>query len=137
MRREAFCLERKGTPSPDVTPGGATNNFIEGNIIGMDETDRVVLGNGLGIGIDANDNTIGGTQVGSNNVISGNSGPRGPSSDVVLAMPFSATQSMPTATRESSWIRSITPMGGNDNLARAGAYEQPPFRRAVPPSRAV
>jgi parallel beta-helix repeat protein len=57
----------------DLAPEGAKNNFVWGNLIGTDKTGSVVLGNGIGIDIDANDNAIGGTQAGAANLIKGNS----------------------------------------------------------------
>ena len=54
---------------------GATNNFVQGNLIGTDLNGTADLGNGAsGVKIDSasRDNTIGGTTSGARNVISGN-----------------------------------------------------------------
>jgi hypothetical protein len=52
----------------------ATDNVIEGNLVGVDATGTAALGNSIGILLfqDASRNRIGGTQAGSGNVISGN-----------------------------------------------------------------
>ena len=54
--------------------GSASGNLIQGNFIGTDVTGRTRLGNGrTGVQIqEAPNNTVGGTQVGEGNVISGN-----------------------------------------------------------------
>jgi parallel beta-helix repeat protein len=56
-----------------VNESGATdveNNVIQGNLIGTDKTGTVALGNaGVGMDIEANGNTIGGTGPGQGNVI--------------------------------------------------------------------
>ncbi len=61
--------------------GAATNetteNFVEGNYIGTDATGEIALGDGnAGVYIDkgADDNTIGGTEAGARNIISGIAG---------------------------------------------------------------
>ncbi len=51
---------------------GTNNNTIAGNLIGTDATGAVALANNIGIVIDDNTNTIGGTTTPSRNVISGN-----------------------------------------------------------------
>jgi len=56
---------------------GATGNAVRGNLIGTDASGTEALGNGsVGIWIvDASNNTVGGSEAGARNVISGNSGP--------------------------------------------------------------
>jgi titin len=76
-----------GTPgSPNVISGntdaagvyivdvGTKGNMVEGNLIGVDVTDSVKLGNfiGVAIAVGATDNTVGGTTASAGNVISGN-----------------------------------------------------------------
>ena len=53
---------------------GANNNLVVGNYVGTDWTGAAALGNGTGIFLQGNTNTIGGTTAGSGNVISGNTG---------------------------------------------------------------
>ncbi len=58
-----------------ISDSNTTNNFVEGNFIGVDSTGGVSLANGFnGVEIvsGANDNTIGGTAAGDRNTISGN-----------------------------------------------------------------
>ena len=57
-----------------ITGAGASANVVQGNYIGTDVTGSADLGNAFsGVGIqDAPDNTIGGSQAGEGNVISGN-----------------------------------------------------------------
>jgi len=52
---------------------GASGNFVQGNKIGTDVTGMIALGNqtGVFIGEESNNNTIGGTQSGASNIISG------------------------------------------------------------------
>jgi hypothetical protein len=59
-----------------LTSATATGNTIIGNYIGVDQTGAAALANGMGVNIQvsATGNTIGGTTVGSANVISGNMG---------------------------------------------------------------
>ena len=45
--------------------------LIEGNLIGTDVTGTIALGNGIGVQIEAADNTLGGSSAGAGNVISG------------------------------------------------------------------
>ncbi len=58
-----------------ITSATATNSLVQGNYIGTDVTGTVALGNALnGVDVtDAPDNTIGGTEAGAGNLISGNS----------------------------------------------------------------
>jgi CSLREA domain-containing protein len=49
-------------------------NYVQGNLIGTDASGTMALGNGTGIEIGAVGNTIGGSVVGSGNVISANAG---------------------------------------------------------------
>jgi hypothetical protein len=60
------------------TTGGieldGSSNTIEGNLIGVDQTGNVALGNGYGVVVLGPGNTIGGTVAGAGNVISGNGG---------------------------------------------------------------
>ncbi len=52
----------------------ANDTRVEGNFIGTDVTGTLPLGNGAGISIHGENNTIGGTAPGARNVISGNGG---------------------------------------------------------------
>jgi len=59
----------------DVYGSGATDNLIEGNLVGTDATGKLTLGNsGIGVAIFSagSGNTVGGTASGAGNVISGN-----------------------------------------------------------------
>jgi hypothetical protein len=59
------------------TAGKGSGNLIVGNIIGLDQTGTLRLGNGGGgidLSLDANNNTIGGAGLGQGNAISGNGG---------------------------------------------------------------
>ena len=58
----------------EIQSAAATNNFVRGNIIGLDVTGTTVLGNSAsGVVLNsAPNNTIGGTAAGAGNVISGN-----------------------------------------------------------------
>src|SRR5262249_19176860 len=56
----------------DLTPQGAKCNVIQGNTIGTDRTGTLVLGNGIGVIVNAHGNTVGGTQPGTANLIMGN-----------------------------------------------------------------
>lgn len=54
---------------------GSTGNVIQGNFIGTDASGTIELANGGGFWVsDASDNTIGGTDPGAGNLISGNTG---------------------------------------------------------------
>jgi titin len=58
-----------------IVDSGSTGNVIKGNYIGTDVTGTIDLGNsstGVVIGLGASDNVVGGTEVGSRNLISGN-----------------------------------------------------------------
>jgi hypothetical protein len=58
-----------------ITGGAATGNLVEGNLIGQVSSGGGSLGNGAdGVGIEAPNNTVGGTDVAARNVISGNAG---------------------------------------------------------------
>jgi hypothetical protein len=57
----------------DIDGSGTTGNLVEGNLIGTDATGTADLGNSsFGVTITAPGNTVGGTTLGSGNVISGN-----------------------------------------------------------------
>ena len=60
----------------EIIHSGASDNLIAGNYIGIDATGTTNLDNGIGIQIqnDSWGNTIGGSQAGAGNVISGNGG---------------------------------------------------------------
>ena len=51
---------------------GSGNNLLEGNLIGTNAAGTQALANSVGVQISINGNTIGGTQAGERNVISGN-----------------------------------------------------------------
>jgi hypothetical protein len=51
---------------------GSGNNLLEGNLIGTNAAGNQALANSVGVQISNNGNTIGGTQAGERNVISGN-----------------------------------------------------------------
>jgi hypothetical protein len=53
-------------------PTGATSNRVQGNRIGTDITSTLPLGNQTGVTVADNNNTIGGSDPGAGNVISGN-----------------------------------------------------------------
>ncbi|PYS62142.1 MAG: hypothetical protein DMF74_14270 [Acidobacteria bacterium] len=57
-----------------IINAGATNNLVQGNFIGTDATGNNAIANGDGVqvGIGAQNNMIGGTATGAGNVISGN-----------------------------------------------------------------
>lgn len=55
-----------------IADTGAMDNEVKGNYIGPSADGTADLGNGYGVVIDANDNTVGGTAPGAGNVISGN-----------------------------------------------------------------
>ena len=64
-----------GLTSTGIQLVGSDNTLIRGNIIGMDPTGTVALGNNIGISVVNSDNVdIGGTVTGLGNVISGNTG---------------------------------------------------------------
>ncbi|MBC8402632.1 MAG: T9SS type A sorting domain-containing protein [Candidatus Marinimicrobia bacterium] len=50
----------------------ASNNIVQGNLIGTDVNGNSAIPNETGIYIDASDNVIGGTEIGTGNLISGN-----------------------------------------------------------------
>jgi uncharacterized protein (TIGR02145 family) len=53
----------------------ASNNIVEGNYVGLDESGAKTLGNGKdGIRVDGRDNIIGGSEDGTGNIVSGNGG---------------------------------------------------------------
>jgi titin len=62
---------------------GTTGNVVEGNFIGTDASGNTALGNGSGIVVQSQGNTIGGTTPGAGNVISGNNGVNG--AGIILA----------------------------------------------------
>jgi CSLREA domain-containing protein len=68
-----------GRSGVEIFGSGSTENQVQGNFIGTDVTGTIKLGNGRGVTpgagveiIGAHNNTIGGTTVGTRNVISGN-----------------------------------------------------------------
>jgi len=63
-----------GIFGPGIDLSDSSNNLIEGNLIGTDVSGTRRLPNSVGISIDGDDNTIGGTASGARNIISGNSG---------------------------------------------------------------
>ena len=64
-----------GGGAVDIAGGTATGNLVQGNYIGTDVTGTAALANlgGVGMRVDASNNTIGGTTPDARNVISGNS----------------------------------------------------------------
>ena len=64
-----------GNDNYGVYVNSGSGNTVEGNYIGTDVTGTVDLGNHRGVYLSGTtDNTIGGTEVGARNVISGNEG---------------------------------------------------------------
>ncbi len=70
-----------GTGAGNVISGNAfygiglsKQNLVAGNVIGTNATGLAALGNGFGIHVVGNNNTIGGTTAGARNIISGNDG---------------------------------------------------------------
>ena len=61
-----------GNDRSGVFISGATDNMVEGNLVGTTADGEGELGNGFGMHIDSADNMIGGTVSGARNVISGN-----------------------------------------------------------------
>ncbi len=55
--------------------GLGSDNFVEGNIIGLDASGQVAKPNAFGMVVSAPNNTIGGATAAARNVISGNAGP--------------------------------------------------------------
>src|SRR5262249_28502580 len=51
---------------------GASANVVTGNFIGVNPNGTAPLPNSVGVGIDGDGNTVGGTTIGAGNVISGN-----------------------------------------------------------------
>ncbi len=71
----AFRNVISGNRSNAIALTATAGNVVEGNYIGTDSTGTVKLGNGTdGIVVSVGGNTIGGTQAGAGNVISGNAG---------------------------------------------------------------
>jgi hypothetical protein len=67
-----------GNSNPAVAlNAGASNNLVQGNFIGTDVTGTVALGNSGNdiVTLDSPDNTIGGTEAGAGNLVSGNLDP--------------------------------------------------------------
>ena len=63
-------IGRSGT---DVPPDAGGGNVIQGNLVGTDATGTKPIGNGgVGVSVDTDSNTIGGTTPAARNVISGN-----------------------------------------------------------------
>src|SRR5262249_35095704 len=76
------------TTTPGTGPGNVISgnvggielgnqNAVQRNLVGTDATGLAALGNGGGIHMTGNNNTIGGTTAGARNIISGNSSPVG------------------------------------------------------------
>lgn len=68
-----------GNHTGGILTGGAGNNLIQGNFIGVDATGTNALGNGVGNGLhgvwlQGSSDAVGGTNAGARNVISGNGG---------------------------------------------------------------
>ena len=73
---EGNLISGNNTGGIFVSCAGASGNVVQGNLIGTDVTGRADMGNG-GSGViiqDAPNNTIGGSQQGEGNIISGNGG---------------------------------------------------------------
>lgn len=55
-----------------IVHSGTEGNVVAGNYIGTDVTGTAAIGNGVGVAVDAANNTIGGTTAAARNVLSGN-----------------------------------------------------------------
>jgi hypothetical protein len=61
-----------GNQNSGIDLAGSNGNLIQGNYIGTDVTGTVALGNQAGVTVAGNNNTIGGSDPGAGNLISGN-----------------------------------------------------------------
>ena len=57
-----------------IVEGTGKSNVIEGNYIGTDSTGTLPISSSLGISVDSADVTVGGTEPGAGNLVSGHSG---------------------------------------------------------------
>jgi hypothetical protein len=109
---------------------GGNQNLVAGNLIGTTATGLAALGNGAGIYVTGNNNTIGGTTAGARNIIAGNSGPGGGGFDN-LAIDIDNVG--PVSLAGGSYnlvegnyigidITGTTSLGGQAGIGIAGAY---------------
>src|SRR5215217_1896681 len=68
---KGLIINRFSNPSVWLQ-SAATGNKVEGNYIGTDAAGTAVLGNIYGVDIEGSNNTVGGTEPGARNIISGN-----------------------------------------------------------------
>jgi titin len=104
-------------------------NLIAGNLIGTTATGLAALGNGAGVHVWGNNNTIGGTTVGSRNVISGNTGAGGAgfinaAIDIenVGAVLAGGSYNLVEGNYIGTDITGTTSLGGQTGIIIAGAY---------------
>jgi len=71
-------ISANGVAGVEIRGGNSISNLVQGNYIGTDASGKAALANLVGVFINgASNNTIGGTDPGAGNLISGNSNPQG------------------------------------------------------------